>query len=329
MGRHLCFRAFLYSAFLLCCTPAAALSFFNWGKKEEFEPGPELWQSRRQYIRIETRVGGDDVPPNQHPAELDEQVLRRVLSSLMVRHRTEGFFGFGEKEEDPLPVFTPQMVELLSRHAAEAFPKLEPSQELSFVLFGYYGGRLFNDKKAIGGRLFYLDDRLQLLLGDVHRSVYFGPGRDFRGIEWEADVRLYPYKTGRRGAAPAEAAWTMVLPEGAAFQKVGGEARFDWLAINTAAFPTLPAAALQPATGAATPAPSDESLGRLREESRQLKLEFARLRKYIRELEQGANAGEAPELVEKRLMLLQKLRARELISEEEYQAKRAHLLEEL
>ena len=318
---------------------APALDFFKWGKQKETEIVKVLWETGPQYIAIEAHTG-ENVSPNQHPAQLDAKTLQQLFYALAARHRSKGVFGIGGKEKDPVPLFTPQMRELLSRHAAAAFAEMRPDQELSFVLFGYYGGRFFSDKKAIGGRMFFLENRLHLLLGDLHRSVRYGATRDLRGFEQEPDLRLHPYKTGRRDL-PADGSWSVVLQPGMALHQVGDEERPDWLEIDTSNLALSPIPrerdSAQEAQGLA-PAPTQDpvaqatatrELRRLREESRQLKVEFARLRKHIENVEREEDNPRALELLEKRFELLVKLRDKGLISEAEYQEKFSRLLKEI
>jgi len=316
----------------LCLLPSLALGFSLFGKGKE-EPGETLWRAgEHQYLRLVAREEGA-AAPNQHPVELSAAELYTVFIALQAKQQG-GFLTFAGKE--PVTLLTPEMAKTLSIQVSRGLARASAEQELIFVLVGLYKGSLLRDRKATGGRVFYRDGHLHLLLGDVLRSVNYGPERDVRGLETEIDRRRYPFHVGSRERDGAKG-WDLLPAEGIGLHGDTAEPRGDWLEIN------LPQAlaALQPAPGEAVTAPVAIPAGapaaapaddlRAQQERRRMLLEMARMRKEIDEMRKlpGAAGSGAQGSVAERLRVLESLREQELVSEQEYQQKRREILGEL
>jgi len=321
---------------------AAALLAASWpgAAAAQEEEGDALWQSGEQYVRLAPREEAA-VAPNEHPVRLAAEDLRDLLRSLLVRGQKR-WFAISVKE--PVPLFAPLMSSTLATALAEGLARAGPEQDVVFLLFGKYkAGGLFADRKAVAGRVFYRDERLHLILGDVLRSIRYGPERDVRGYETEVDRRIHPFRVGSRGRKGARG-WELLPQEGVSIHGGDGKPRPDWLEIELAL-----AAAYARAQAPAADSEERQALGgdveearkeaapslELRRELRRQRLEMARMRKQMRELrDRDAANGAAVEAVapsdlEERLHTLESLREQELVTEEEYQAKRRQLLDAL
>lgn len=320
---------------------AAALLAASWpAAAAQEEEGDALWQSGEQYVRLAPREEAA-VAPNEHPVRLAAEDLRDLLRSLLVRGQKR-WFAISVKE--PVPLFAPLMSSTLATALAEGLARAGPEQDVVFLLFGKYkAGGLFADRKAVAGRVFYRDERLHLILGDVLRSIRYGPERDVRGYETEVDRRIHPFRVGSRGRKGARG-WELLPQEGISMHGGDGKPRPDWLEIELAL-----AAAYARAQAPAADSEERQALGgdveearkeaapslELRRELRRQRLEMARMRKQMRELrDRDAANGAAVEAVapsdlEERLHTLESLREQELVTEEEYQAKRRQLLDAL
>lgn len=327
-------------ALCLAAVPLAA-SWPGVAAAAQEEEGDTLWQSGEQYVRLTPREEAA-FAPNEHPVRLATEDLRDLLRSLLVRGQKR---WFAISVKDPVPLFAPVMSSTLATALAEGLAQAGPEQDVVFLLFGKYkAGGLFADRRAVAGRVFYRDERLHLILGDVLRSIRYGPERDVRGYETEVDRRIHPFRVGSRSRKGARG-WELLPQEGISVHGGDGKPRPDWLEIELALAVAYARAQAPAAASEEQKAPGgDEEEARkeaapsleLRRELRRQRLEMARMRKQMQELRDrdAANgaAGEAvvaPSDVEERLHTLESLREQELVTEEEYQAKRRQLLDAL
>lgn len=275
----------------------------------------ELWQAGQQYVRLEARETSS-AGPNDHPVDLATSDVAALLLALQAR-QVGGFFQFVSKE--PVPLFTAQMTRLLAERLAEGLAMAGPEEELTFVVVGFYRDKLLaGDQRSVGGRVFYRGDRLHLILGDVLRSLYYGPERDIRGFETEVDRRIYPLYAGSRDRKGSKG-WELLLGEGMALH----DTRKDWVEIELpVVMNALQELRVEEDEGA-RPAGDDmpaKDVAALRAEMRRQRVELARMRKRM----------ESPEAsVEDRLKVLESLRKKELVTEEEYRLKRKAILDSL
>ena len=274
-----------------------------------------MWQAGQQYVRLEAREASAQ-GPHDHPVELRAGDLVALLQALQAR-QARGILRFASKE--PVPLFTTQMAGLLAGKLAEGLAAASPEQELTFIVVGLYRGKLLaGDQRAVGGRVFYRQGRLHLILGDVLRSLYYGPERDIRGFETEVDRRMYPLYAGSRDRAGSKG-WELLIGEGMALHDDG---RRDWVEIDLPVVMGIlrqQQAEEEPAIGADVPAADAASL---REQMRRQRVELARKRKRMGEANQVGT-------VEERLKILESLRDQGLVTEEEYRVKREAILDSL
>jgi hypothetical protein len=148
---------------------------------------------------------------------------------------------------------------------------------------------LLKERMVTTGRVFCRDGELDIIFGDVHRSV-----------RENEDRRLYPLLPGSRGTTtPRE--WRLAA-------KAGGETfeqkRPDWITFPLAA---PPAPAVAP--------PARESTGMEQ--------------KSAPAVSPAKPAPAGRKNAEERLMILNELHNKKLITDEEYRAKRLEILNEL
>jgi hypothetical protein len=309
--------------------------------------GPDetvLWKGPGQFVKIveQDRIRKDRRPTkNSHPAQLTAAQLGTVLASLKV-----------EEAGKPVPIFTQTEITLLAEHMENGFDRAQPTQDVVFAVAG--GQENVAGQRLTAGRMFMQGQRLQIIFGDVH-----GPGGgDPDNISHFAE----PHRAGKR-KEPVDKDLVIAAGPGITHSTVSDRPRTDWILIDVptviAAWrgpPVLPAAAATPipapgtplaapsATApAATAPPISAEQQKLLQERREMLEEMARLRKQVQQ--QNAAGGAAPaqspppatgktpakagQSIEERLSTLQELHAKKLITDEEYEAKRKELLEEL
>ena len=192
----------------------------------------------------------------------------------------------------PLPVFNEPEREVLVEFIREGLNLAGPGEDVTFAVTGQFRTLLglVSESKVTTGRVYFQGGELNIIFGMVHR--------DFRENE---DRRLAPFVPGSRNR-PAELAGKITsLPGGHPFTMK----RADWLAFSPAGqgrAPALPEKAAKPPQEQGSPPQTDTQPGR------------------------GEKKGKT---VTERLLLLNELRERKLISDEEYRAKRLEILNEL
>lgn len=283
--------------------------------------GDVLWRSGPNlYISLtgQDQLKRTATPPNQHPAQLDAQQLSQALESIQV-WSAGGLFGKKEMKK----LFSLQQARLLGQYISVGLAKADAGQDLVFVLARaekkYY---VMQDTGYTGGRVFYLDDKLHVIIGD-----YDATGDRFKERAQKShgvtDVKQY-FRHGRRAKA-SNFKGVVVSNAGLSVYKTASRTRRDWLVIDLEQ-----AAAVYLAEQRAQQSPIAESplagpeLERLARERRRMRLEMARMRQALR-----ASDGGARRPIEERLGALDELKAKGLITDSEYQDRRAAILEEI
>ncbi len=314
----------LAAAMLLAAGTATAIDLIPDFLKGE-PKGRVVFEGRDQYIRIEPQdeLRKGPPPPNDHPVDLDAGQLSTVLEAITL-WKEAGLFDGGDEQ---LGLFTGSQASFLARNLAKGLAEAGPDEDVTFAVVGLVQSFVVaKDKRSTAGRVFYRDGRLNIIIGDMHRTYTYGKELDPTGVEQGVDRRIYPHRTGRR-AKPRSMPARMMTLEGMSLQEIDGETRSDWLVID------LPVA-LAAAKKEALPDGVAEETQKLREEAaklaverRQMREEMARLRKQVDEMDAGAPAS--TESLESRLSKLDALRSKQLITEEEYRAKRTEILNEI
>ena len=195
----------------------------------------------------------------------------------------------GSKE--PVPLFTEGELETLGDAAQQGFGLAGPDEDVTFALIGNHPALFgfFKQPMVTTGRLFVRNGRLNLILGTVHEPV-----------NDKEDRRLKPFIPGYRTASP-NPEWRVTAKNGETVQVEGG--RTDWLVLSLAA----PAPAMQPIPTSG---------------SREVKPQPAPPQAEAPSRPTGKSA-------EERLIILNNLKQKGLITDEEYKAKRLEILNDL
>jgi hypothetical protein len=269
-----------------------------------------IWQKDRNVF---VRYAGQDSSAfgaNDHPAQLSAEEVRKALTSLKLQQEKEN-----DSSDEPASLLTDEQVGTLGRYLSEGLAGAKANQDVVFALdkyvktlFGLKSRRIF-----VAGRAFYKDGQLNVLIGDYDRPAE-------EGFEAAYDpthmgIVNYNFDHGRRTKDARAFNRSLVSVEGIENMRVEGAARNDWLLIDVTAV-------------------SEASVAR--ELQRQAE-EKAKKRAEITELladEDVAPAGpaastSASKSIEERLNILNELKEKGLVSDEEYATKRKQILEEL
>ena len=294
-----------------------------------------VWKHRDQFVRLEPVSHGDEpAANNDHPFNLEPGRLREVLASLAV---------FYPKKEKTRPLFCLDELNILDESLSKGLASATPAQDVAFAVVGIHREKfsVFQDRSVTSGRVFFLDGRLNLILGRVHAAY-----------DEEEDRRTHPFDTGSRksrSASPWGAEkWEIASHEGLAFKKQGGETRADWLLLDPAPEFWKRTSGPGQEVGESIDAALDQ-LSEIGDKSTEIGAEQEQLRQEMdamkRELELIRNAPPAPtpekaapssevavpglKEIETRLLRLRYLLDKQLITPEEYQAKRKEILDGL
>lgn len=279
----------------------------------------EIWKEGEQYVGLAAQDAG--TTPNQHPAELDVGEVRDALRSLELWEK-----GGLLREEKSTALFTQGQAETLGRYLPEALARAKPNQDALFVVRGYGSIALdtLKEREWTSGRVFYADGKLNLIIG----SFKIKKDRGKRNAEASYGVLndysdLY-FDTGTRKERSAKMPGRVVSTIGVSFAGGEGGGRPDWIIIDVAKAAVAYREGLIPEDEKKREMSARQEAAKLTLERRQMREEMARLRQELKALQAGG--GASAQSVEERLATLQELKTKALISDEEYQRRRAEIL---
>ena len=198
-------------------------------------------------------------------------------------------------EGKAVQLFNDDELKVLSENISAALASAGSDEDVSFAVIGHYVALMgfLKERMVTTGRVFCRDGQLNIIFGEVHRPV-----------KENEDRRLYPLLPGSRGA-DTRREWTLAAQPG---MEDFTMKRPDWV-IFPVAGPAVPVAA--PATPQGSGSTGTGKKAVIPAEPR----------------EKPAMVGKKS--VEERLMMLNDLRNKKLVTEEEYRAKRLEILNDL
>ena len=274
----------------------------------------DLWKSGRNlYIKLVDQEG-KAAKPNDQPVTLDSKKVVDALKSLRIR-------GNYAKAEEPSPVFSTQQVQILGQYLAKGLQQARANQDIVFALAQRHRGFLKEETVSyLAGRAFYVDGKLNVIIGDYDRPADRFQQRASQSMGG-GEVQYY-FNNGSRGKS-SRFKKAVITGDGISTH----DDRKDWLLVDVDTASRSYVAmqeqkSRQEGKTAETEAARLEA-ARLAQERREMKLEMARMRKQMKE------GSAAPKTVEERLQTLEDLKKKGLISEEEYKSKRQQILKDL
>ena len=325
-----------------------------------------IWQeSTNEFVKLVDQGSSDD-GQNDHPVTLEANEIKAALDSLKIQemdhHATEEAFK---------PVFTDAQRDILSRYVAKGLRKAEPRQDIIFALERSVPRSpvLKPNRYFVAGRVFYKDNRLNIIIGDFDRPRL--DGYELAYDPTSMGIVRYNFDYGSRSKA-SKFENTITGVTGVENKPWKNTRRNDWLVID------LDVAAK--AYDNLTELRKEEELAKKRQELREVlgSEEFDQHRKEIQrrseertqrsaethkhgeetqqpsddsvqrstqttqrgeEIQQPGKEthqredtslpGKSTGSLEERLTILKRLRNKDLITEQEYEMKRKQILDEL
>ncbi len=298
-----------------------------------------LWSSGEQFVQIERqdRQTGAPVRPNDHVSEISVDRMRNALASIEI---------LPTGKDKPIPMFNEDELKILGEYIPVGLALSGPEDDVTFAIIGHYAEALgfLKKREVTTGRVFYKDGQINIIFGDIHREL-----KETMGVP--EDRRLNPFLPGSR-------ARIVGIQEGVLVPKEGGEIfagiRNDWIAFPLKASESSVAATATQETGETSTATSQNS-GTLSPSAPtgaptvpQNTAVPARGQQTVAPaaMQRASSPGVGAQVIapispnertapsakkstEERLLILNDLRSKKLISEEEYWRKRGDILNDL
>ncbi|MCR5867407.1 SHOCT domain-containing protein [Aquincola sp. J276] len=257
------------------------------------KPGRRHWQlAEFTELRLEPRETSAAL--NEHPQVIPAAVLRQWMQGVVLQRGTQREPLFGTDELASLPAVI-----------ADALAVASPQDDLLLLSTSRRDGGLLGTPYGITARLFVQGGALQLLVQEARLDFY----NQYRG------ARILPeFRFGSRGAAGAV---KVSSPEATGV-------RADWLAFALG----TPAAVAAPAPAGVTPAAAAAAVSPAAAPVAPAGAAAAAPRPAVQPVPVSRDARFYEEQ-EQRLRSLKRLRDQNLLTEEEYQAKRKEILQAL
>lgn len=183
-----------------------------------------VWELQGRYVRLAPQSGA----PNEHPVQLSEAELAAALAVIEVRTTPTKRFNRKTSEDIQTPVFDEKETEVLGKALALGLARATPGQDVVFLITGDHdvGVRgLFKNHDLNAGRAFYRDGRLNLLFGEVHEAHHESGNK--RGLIGAGDAP----SLGSRNV-PMERDWQILERPGIRQHHQGDDVRRDWVEID-------------------------------------------------------------------------------------------------
>ncbi|ABA90242.1 hypothetical protein Pcar_3007 [Syntrophotalea carbinolica DSM 2380] len=311
--------AMLYGRIIV--TAVLALSFAGCGANlmngKDAEVQSVIWKNKDQFVRIENQDHDSImVASNDHPAKLSPNLIRKTLGSLEVQF---------EGEENPVPVFSPEELDILGDTLSRGLAQAGPREDVTFAIAGVHQGHVGPEISTY--RLFVAKDRLNLIIGTLHQE--YTPNSDQSTYPLMLAGRKYTLPSNRN----AQTGWTIVPRVGMKYKTNGAltsdvVTRRDWLILNPTPESFREAAQMW------------EDSAQFESEQQKMQRKIDKMEQSIEQMKQNSMSGApaaAPAAaepmglnkIEQRLQMLQQLKNKGLINEEDFLAKKQEILDSI
>lgn len=255
---------------------------------------PKLWTAGNDYVQL-----GAGSAINQHPVRLSTEQITVLLGQ---------FYKRG-KNDEPVPYFSQDEISRISPQLVPLFAKAKPDQDIEFGTSFRSDSFPFVPRVLNAGRLFIQNGQLNLLIGMCARA---------QDIGYEETFGKFPELDHGSRNKPAKNVGCELLASDATEQVNN---RTDWLRLNINAVLTARAVPVFPSSAPLTfgapalpaqatiPAPASSTAAVTKSAS--------------------PATDTVPSEAEKRLTVLQQLHDKGLITDSEYEQKRAAVLKGL
>lgn len=306
--------ATLYGCMMLTAVMLLSLSGCgaNLLKSEKPDVKSVIWNHQDQFVRIESQDRDSImVAANDHPANLSPNLIRKTLGSLEVQF---------EGVEKPVPVFSQEELEVLGEAVSKGLAQAGEDEDITFAIAGIHKGQA--EPEISTCRLFINNDQLNLIIGTLHEKYTVNMDRS-----------RHPLVPGSRKYAPHTTNWTIAPRTGMKYKTNGAltsdvVTRYDWLIMNPTPDTFREAAQIW------------ENSAQFESEQQKIQQKIQKMEQSIEQMKQTSATGApvtapAPagpmELnkIEQRLQILQQLKDKGLINDDEFRSKKQDILDSI
>ncbi|MEN8762489.1 MAG: hypothetical protein ABF290_08635 [Thiogranum sp.] len=185
-----------------------------------------IWQASNneflKFIDQDSSVTG----PNDHPVALEANEIKASLDSLRIQEK----HGHASKEAFK-PVFTVAQRDILSRYLTEGLKNAKPRQDIIFAMErSVPRARVLKPNRYfVAGRVFYKDNRLNIIIGDYDRPRL--DGYELAYDPTNMGIVRYNFDYGKRSTA-SKFDSTIIGVTGVENKPWKNTRRSDWLVID-------------------------------------------------------------------------------------------------
>jgi len=280
-----------------------------------------LWQSGKN-LRIKLVDQEDDAKkPNDQPVKLNARDITDALMSFRIWNKHY------LKSDEVNRLFSVGQAQTLGQYLAQGLRKARPDQDITFVLAKQHVGFLNETTtQYMAGRVFYVDGKLNLIIGDYNRPADRFKERAIASTGGDPDI-MYVFDHGSRGSSSGFKK-DVITKDGINTH----DGRRDWFEVDVPKAAHAYLAEQQQlqqkqqsdnAGANSGSAALQQQAASMARQNREMRLELARMRKEMAEQPKGSQS------VEERLKTLESLKKKGLITDEEYNNKRKEILNNL
>ncbi|MBT5913725.1 MAG: SHOCT domain-containing protein [Rhodospirillaceae bacterium] len=306
--------SFIISLVLFFSTAVSAVSWF--GDDEEI-----IWEGAVNNYFKYAELDDSAFGKNDHPFKVDEEELINALSALA--YTETGLLG----GETVVPVFSYSQIRILAEYLSKGLSEAKPNQDIIYAIGGSSKKVIILTRKSYTtGSVFYKDNKLNILIGEYNflRSQAMEKELDPSG---RGDIN-YSFSHGKRTKKSNKFKNSLLGIAGISQKAINGKLRQDWIEIDVkvAAEAYLASKEAEEDSGASNARILKIEAAKLAKQRREMRSEMARLR---RDMNKKDKAVSSTRNIEDRITTLDELLAKELISKEEYAAKRKEILNDI
>lgn len=277
-----------------------------------FDDEDVIWETGRNVFIKYAEQDNSSFDENDHPVILDVEEISRALDSLKFLENDRS-----APDQEQQSVFTVEQIDVLSQNLAKGLAKAKPNQDINFALdrtsrkiLSLKANRLF-----VAGRAFYKDEKLNIIIGDYDRGA--NEGFEAAYDPTHVGIVRYHFDHGRRTKSSKGFKKPIITVQGIDNKQLEGTHRNDWLVIDLKS--------VSEALDMEASLQKSEEQAKKREEI----IELLGSQEASPSYPAAAPPARSTYSIEERLTSLNRLRDKDLISDEEYAMKRKQILDEL
>ncbi len=292
-----------------------------------FEGDEVIYKSgNNQFVYIDFEI--KDYGENNHPVTLDPNKIDAALKSMTFQQ--EGFTG---KEEPAELLFSTATTRRLAEYIVKGLKDARADQDIYFIVQSSKRKLLVLQKKFVtSGRAFYRDGKLNIIIGDYQKPINDELERILDIGDTGTSSTLFGLDKGERDGRLFGFDEDVVRPRGIDYKQVNNKVRKDWFVIDIDVAAESYAAKqkeLQERFKGEGEKQLEREAALLAKQRREMRAEMARMRREIDNIGEGQKAAPTLRSIEERMATLDALKAKDLISQEEYDAKRREILSDI